>query len=199
MIALTRVTFALLLALLLAACGSTPQSKYYRLSATGSGGEGVSPSLGIGPIVIPEYLDRNSMVFVSGDNQLHIASYERWAEPLSHGITRVLGLNLSEALDTQDIRPFPWPASDRPAYAVQVWLLELDAGADQTTLVAEWRLREPGSDREIARRIGRYQSGGSDRDGAAMAAAYSHLLRQLTDDIARALREDMAALENEES
>lgn len=192
MIAPTRVTCALLLSLLLAACGSTPQSNYYRLSATGSGGQGDSPALGIGPVVIPEYLDRNSMVFVTGDNQLYIASYERWAEPLQTGISRVLGLNLSEALDTQDIRPFPWPASDRPAYAVQVWLLELDASAGQTSLVAEWRLHEPATGRDLARRIGRYQESGSDRDGAALAAAYSRLLRQLSDDIARALRDDLA-------
>ncbi|GAB3289363.1 PqiC family protein [Parahaliea aestuarii] len=193
MIAATqRLPAALLLTLLLTACGSTPQSDYYRLSASGKGGSGDAPSLGIGPIAIPEYLDRNSMVFARGDNQLHIASYQRWAEPLGKGVSRVLGLNLSGALDTQNIRPFPWAASDRPAYAVQVWLLELDASAERTTLVAEWRLHDPREQREIVRRMGRYEDSGSE-DGAALAAAYSRLLQRLSDDIAAAVRAEMTA------
>ncbi|WP_116364806.1 PqiC family protein [Parahaliea mediterranea] len=189
---------ALLLSLLLSACGSTPQSDYYRLSATGTGGSADAPSLGIGPVTIPEYLDRNSLVFARGDNQLRIASYQRWAEPLGEGVTRVLGLNLASALDTQNVRPFPWAASDRPAYAVQVWLLALDASAERTTLVAEWRLHDPARQREIVRRMGRYEDSGSD-DGATLAATYSRLLQRLSDDIAAAVRADTAAAHSGET
>lgn len=181
-----------LLCLLLAACGSTPKSSYYRLSAGASAGTGASPSVGIGPIQIPEYLNRNSMVFNRGDNQLHIASFERWAEPLSNGVQRVLGLNLSGALDTQNIRPFPWPASDAPAYGVQVWILALDTGPEATRLVAEWRLSAPGQEREVTRRISRFEEAGSDANGAVLAASYSRLLGRLGDDIAAAIRADMA-------
>lgn len=192
MTALPRIGL-LLLTLALAACGSTPQSNYYRLSTPAAGGEGSAPAVGIGPIQIPEYLNRNSMVFSRGDNRLHIASFERWAEPLSQGVQRVLGLNLSEALDTQDIRPFPWPASDRPAYGVQIWILSLDTSAQATRLVAEWRLHAPGESREVARRISRFEAAGSDADGAALAASYSGLLGQLSGEIAAAIREDMQA------
>lgn len=188
-----RLLTLLLLTSLLAACGSTPQSNYYRLSAASGGGAGESPSLGIGPIHIPEYLNRNSMVFSRGDNQLHIASFERWAEPLSNGVQRVLGLNLSSALDTQNIRPFPWSAEDAPDYGVRVWVLSLDTASEATTLVAEWRLHAPAEGREIARRISRYREAGSRGDGATLAASYSRLLERLSSDIAAAIRTDMSA------
>ena len=88
----------LLLPLLLSACLSTPPSHYYLLSAhDGDQPTGVNPSVGIGPISLPEYLNRNSMVYRREDNQLQIAGYERWAEPLTDGILRVIGLNLAMA------------------------------------------------------------------------------------------------------
>lgn len=101
--------------MLLAACGSSPQHNFYLLSAESRGGAtGQSPSLGIGPIEIPEYLNRSSLVFSRGSNQLHIASFERWAEPLDDGIQRVLGLNLAAQLGTQNIRPYPWQRLSAP-------------------------------------------------------------------------------------
>ncbi|MFV0276129.1 MAG: membrane integrity-associated transporter subunit PqiC [Parahaliea sp.] len=194
---LTRLSLApaLLLCLMLGACGSTPHSNYYRLSAVSDGGSGVTPAIGIGPVEIPQYLNRNSMVFMRDDNQLHIASFERWAEPLQAGITRVLGLNLAGALDTQNIRPFPWRGSDIPDYGVQLWLLALDAKPGGTRLVAAWRVYKPASGGEVMRRIGRYQGAGSDIDGAAISSAFSRMLAQLSDDIASAIREDMTGNE----
>ncbi|MBN7798457.1 PqiC family protein [Parahaliea mediterranea] len=180
----------LLLALSLAACGSTPRSDYYRLSSASAGGSGDAPAIGIGPIQIPEYLNRNSMVFSRGDNQLHIASFQRWAEPLSEGVKRVLGLNLSSALDTENIRPFPWPPSDAPDYGVQVWILSLDASSETTRLVAEWRLHVPGEGREVMRRISRYEEAGTETDGGALAASYSRLLGRLSEEIAAAIAAD---------
>ncbi|MFV0476448.1 MAG: membrane integrity-associated transporter subunit PqiC [Parahaliea sp.] len=183
-----------LLALLLGlgACGSTPRSDYFRLSGSTPDNTGNEPSIGIGPVEIPKYLQRNGMVYNQGEHQLQIASYQRWAEPLAEGITRVLGLNLSAALNTQNTRPFPWPPSDRPRYAVQVWLLSLDTSANSSQLAAEWRLYSPAQQREVTRRISRYQGPGSAFDGAQLAASYSQLLNQLSDDIAQAINEDMA-------
>jgi len=181
------------LVFMLGACGSTPQSNYYRLNSTSSGGSGDTPALGIGPIQIPEYLNRNAMVFNRGKNQLHIANFERWAEPLEEGVQRVLGLNLAGGLDTQNIRPFPWRASETPDYGIQLWLLTLDITPDEARLVAEWRVHKPQTNTEVARRISRYQAPVSGADGAALSGSYSGLLEQLSEEIAAAIRRDMRA------
>ena len=80
---MSRMTLPSLLAgmlIVLAACGSTPPSDYYVLSAAATETpSGDSPSLGVGPVSIPEYLNRNSMVFNRDGNKLEIASFARWA------------------------------------------------------------------------------------------------------------------------
>jgi len=178
-------------ALLLVACSSSPQHNFYLLSAENRTlTSGQTPSLGIGPIEIPEYLNRNSLVYSRGSNQLHIASFERWAEPLADGIERVLGLNLAAELGTQNIRPHPWQRTDAPAYAVQLWVLSLDAAGEEAELVVEWRVTRPGESRPLERRISRLSQPlpGPDWQAADAAGAYSRLLQALSAEIAVVIR-----------
>jgi uncharacterized lipoprotein YmbA len=179
-------------ALLLVACGSSPQHNFYLLSAESRAlASGQSPSLGIGPIEIPEYLNRNSLVYSRGSNQLHIASFERWAEPLADGIERVLGLNLAAELGTQNIRPHPWQRTDAPAYAVQLWVLSLDAAGQEAELVVEWRVSRPGESAPLERRISRLSQPlpGPEWQAADAAGAYSKLLQALSAEIAAVIRD----------
>lgn len=182
--------------MLLAACGSSPQHNFYLLSAESRGGAtGQSPSLGIGPIEIPEYLNRSSLVFSRGSNQLHIASFERWAEPLDDGIQRVLGLNLAAQLGTQNIRPYPWQRTDAPTYAVQLWLLSLDAADQAAELVVEWRVTRAGHSGALERRISRLSQTlpGPEWQAADAALAYSKLLQALSTEIAAVIRDSETA------
>jgi len=179
-------------ALLLVACSSSPQHNFYLLSAENRTlTSGQTPSLGIGPIEIPEYLNRNSLVYSRGSNQLHIASFERWAEPLADGIERVLGLNLAAELGTQNIRPHPWQRTDAPAYAVQLWVLSLDAAGEEAELVVEWRVTRPGESRPLERRISRLSQPlpGPEWQAADAAGAYSKLLQALSAEIAAVIRD----------
>ncbi len=193
-----RGLFCLALLLTVAGCGSTPQSNYYLLSSPVSTlPSGSEPSIGIGPITMPEYLNRNSMVFLRSENELEIASFERWAEPLGDGIQRVLAMNLAGMLDTQNVRAFPWARSRAPEYAVRLRIAGLDADSDSASLVAEWALlsgSDPGA--EITRRLSRTETSipGERSRGDAVADAYSKLLYQLSEEIAEAIRE--ASTEN---
>lgn len=177
----------------LVACGSSPQHQYYLLNSEAqTPAQGQSPSLGVGPITIPEYLNRSGMVYSEDGNRLHVARYERWAEPLEDGIQRVLGLNLSAALGTQNIRPHPWQRNDIPQYAVQLWLLGLNTNGNEAELVAEWRVTRHGAetDGEVTQRISRLSTplAGPGWQAADTAAAYSALLQRLSDEIAGVIR-----------
>ena len=89
---LNQISAGLCLLLCLATCASSPPSNFYRLTpAVAHVPGGPTPSLGIGPVDIPEFLNRNALVYTRGGNQLQLAESERWAEPLDDGITRVLG------------------------------------------------------------------------------------------------------------
>lgn len=191
-----RLLCGAIAALLLVACGSSPQHNFYLLSAESREvANGQSPSLGIGPIGIPEYLNRNSLVYSRGSNQLQIANFERWAEPLADGIQRVLGLNLAAELGTQNIRPHPWQRADAPAYAVQLWVLSLDAAGQSAELVVEWRVSRPGEPGTVERRISRLTQPlpGPEWEAADAAGAYSRLLQALSAEIAAVIRAAEAA------
>jgi uncharacterized lipoprotein YmbA len=184
-----------LLALLitLTACGTTPKNNYYLLTATDAAApRGHTPSLGIGPIEIPEYLNRNRLVYNRDGNQLRIANYERWAEPLANGVARVVSLNLAHLLNTENVQGFPWPRSQEPDYSVQITIMSLDAGNNHAKLVAEWMVLKPGKAPVSGRKISQIlvQIPGDSVTPQQIAPAYSDLLYQLSEIIAAKITAD---------
>ena len=182
---------ALCLALLLGACGSSSRTNHYMLSAHEApvpGGQ--TPSLGIGPIDIPQYLNRNALVYQRDGNQLQVSAQDRWAEPLGDGIQRVLAINLAGLLDTGDISYFPWHARRSPDFGVQVTVLNLDASDRQARLVAEWLVYAGSTDTPVARRISelRQDLPAGALSPAQIAPAYSVLLYRLSEIIAGEIR-----------
>jgi uncharacterized lipoprotein YmbA len=178
-----RQLATVLLVTLLAACGSSPRSNYYLLtSAVTEAPGGDSPSLGIGPISVPEYLNRNSLVYSKHGNRLQISSTERWAEPLEAGIKRIMSANLASQLDTQDIRSYPWEPAQSPDYGVAVSLWQLDANEQRALLAAEWRIVHPATGDSVARRIVTLQQpmSGGEFNVDQIARAYSGLFEQLS-------------------
>ena len=184
------------LGLLLVGCGSSPPNNFYVLSAhefpTPSG---TAPALGIGPVNIPEYLGRQHMVYSRVENTLQVASLDMWAEPLGAGIQRVLVLNLTGLLNTQDVSTFPWRPERAPEFGVEVNLLQLDANEHGALLTAEWLVYRPDSATAGNRRISRLQiplpSGAPEPQ--QVAAAYSTLLFQLSEIIAAVITSERAA------
>ena len=190
------VTGMALLLLMVAGCGSSPRSNHYLLTTdVSTPPDGETPSLGIGPVVVPEFLNRNSMVYSRQGNQLEISSTERWAEPLEAGIKRVVGINLASSLDTQDIRYFPWNAGKPPEFGISISLLSLDADDDEATLAAEWRVFRPATGESVVRRIShlRLALPAGTLTAQQIAPAYSELLSQLSNLIAGAIEQDLAA------
>jgi uncharacterized lipoprotein YmbA len=180
----------LLLLALLAGCGSSPPINYYVLSAQdGAAQGGNTPSLGVGPVVIPEYLNRANLVTERERNTLTIARFDHWAEPLEDGIKRVLAINLAGLMNTQNVYTFPWRPEQAPEYGVRINLLQLDASEREATLAAEWQVYRPGATGALARRLSRLHHplpGGSPRP-EQIAGAYSALLFQLSEAIAGAI------------
>lgn len=187
------ITLALLLTL--AACGTTPKNNYYLLTAKGAAPpSGHTPSLGIGPIEVPEYLKRNGLVYNRNGNQLSIANYERWAEPLGYGVERVVSLNLAHLLNTENVQAFPWPRSQAPDYSVQITIMSLDADDKSAKLVAEWMILKAGQTPLSGRKISQLsvQIPGGSVTPQQIAPAYSDLLHQLSELIAAKIAADGA-------
>jgi len=192
-----RVATGLCLLLTLAACGSTPPSKFYRLTpVAGLADGGQHPALGIGPIDIPEFLDRDALVYSSGGNQLQVVAGERWAEPLEDGIQRVVGLNLARLLQSENLHYYPWDPRQDPDYGISLRVLDLDATDRQATLVVDWLLYRPASGETVSKQISQFSEPLPQAVALAPAElprAYSALLYQLSETIAAAIHADRGA------
>ena len=90
--------------LLLSACAASPQPRYYTLGLptaadNGDGSVGDKAyNIAVGPIAIPEVVDRPQIVLQTGPNQVAILEEHRWAQPLKSEIARFIAASLTEAL-----------------------------------------------------------------------------------------------------
>src|SRR5262245_682909 len=67
-----------------------------------------SAAIGVGPVLIPGYLDRAQIVTRGADDEFDLSQYHRWAEPLDRGIAQVVADNLASQLGSERIAVFPW-------------------------------------------------------------------------------------------
>lgn len=94
-----------ILTIAFAGCASTPSSKFYQLSPakseTGAKHEVVKEgavTVAVGPLRLPDYLDRPQIVTRTGRNELHLSEFDRWAGSLDDDVIMVLLENIANLL-----------------------------------------------------------------------------------------------------
>lgn len=156
---ISLVLITILSALSLVACGSSSPANFYLLQArTTASVEGPETaaaegiSIGIGPLELPEYLDRPQMVTRSGTNSVEIHEFERWAEPLEEGVSRVLTDSLADLLRHKQISIYSWRSQLKADFRLGLTLTRFEGAADGSiTLAGIWALYDT-EKREIALR-----------------------------------------------
>ncbi len=144
---LRAVLLGALLGGLLLGCAHTPTPNYYVLSAAA----GVAsdklrsgPRIGLGPVTLPDYLDRPQIVTRATSSRLELSNSHRWAEPLTASFTRTLLANLERELPDANIVVHPWRSSLTITRQVQVEITRFDGDADGAFhLSARWSVSKP--------------------------------------------------------
>ena len=96
-------------------------------------------SVGLGPIELPGYLDRQQIATRTSTNRLSYSETDRWAAPLAESFSRVLGQNISQLLNPAQMIQFPWQSNDTPDYQVKIEVLQFEADSNQQAwLRARW-------------------------------------------------------------
>jgi uncharacterized lipoprotein YmbA len=191
------------LSLALAGClgGQSPPTNFYMLSALSPSPAGTSPAsaevhilIGLETVVVPEYLNRNEIVFNLDNTIYQLAEFNRWAEPLSENLTRVLEENLTNLLRGDSIAVILAAESSIPLdYRLEVDVLRLDGNlGDRVTLVAQWALLETEEDDLILMRRLVYQEPCADETYTEMILAESRTVEKLSRDMAVAIKEALA-------
>ena len=176
-------SLAVLMALLLAGCASSVPYRFYTLQPMAEPQDvGLTGSVGIMPVVIPSWLDRNNMAYIDDGFQLHKLSLDRWGEPLAEAITRVLTQNLQRKNPQADVFHGPWLHSQRPDTDIQVEIQNLMLKGQQLELEVSWRINDQ-------YRVKHYKAAVSEQPFAfELAKAISGQLQQLSDDLQQSLK-----------
>lgn len=197
------------LSLLLLVCGSlhlagclggrTPDSHFYTLTPPETRtGQAASPSgrlLTVGPIDIPDYLNRRQIVTRTGLNELVVAEFDRWGGSLDSEITRSLVADLADRLAPRGITVLPWKSFPlmpaQVSYRVPVSIARFDGQlGESAVLSARWELYSTEGTKEappLVRAVTiteKAEGGGYQSQVAAMQRALGRLGAEMAESIA---------------
>ena len=191
---LIKYTFLSFLTFLILGCAkSSKPVEYYMLDAsvgidnnqTLKGDEG--PMIGLGPIRLPEYLDRFQMVVAVSENKYKLIDGHRWAEKLDQNISLALFKTLPSQLGTDRMIRYPWPQRPGVDFQVKIDILELNVDQDgQSQLVAQWSIKS--KDKTILNKRSTFTAQASTTDIDKMVQAQSECLTQLGQEIVANLK-----------
>ena len=193
--ALLRILLLPVLALLSVACSTSPPTRFYVLSNLSR----PSPTLadttqeiavGVGPMLLPEYLDRPQIITRTGQNELNLAEFDRWGEALKDNANQVLAENLAVLLPSKRVHTFPWKRSTKIDYQVTVKVTRFDHTDDgETSLQVRWSvLSGAEGNTELLSRESHYTERPDGPGYSAIVAAMNRTLAKFSRDVAYALR-----------
>ncbi len=184
-----RTRLSLLLVLLLAACaGSSPRTHFYALEA-GPAPQALARlpdlSLALGPILLPDTLDRPQIVTRGAPHARELAEFHRWAGDLKADMGRQLSRRLMRALGTERVSRSSSSRHRGLDYQIRLDVLVFDGWLGGTVeLIGSWALLDPGGKKELhleGFELTEVVSGPEHRD---LVAALSRLVARLGDRIA---------------
>ncbi len=179
--------------LLLVGCASNAPSRYYVLSPLTGEGK-VTPeescvNVGMGPIKLPEYVNRPQIVIRTAPNELVLSYFDLWAEPLTDSVPRMLAENISRLICTREVLLYPWKPSRAPDYRVEVEVLHMDGTLGKTVDLEAWWNVSYGAEKARVTKRSSYSEPAAGQDYDALVQAHSRALAALSRDIAGALKE----------
>jgi uncharacterized lipoprotein YmbA len=145
-------------------------------------------SLGVGPLTLPAYLDRPQVVTRIADNEIGIAAFANWAEPLDRNFQRTLAENLALLLGTQGVYPHPWRSALRPTHRLLLEVIRFDANpAGDAVLSVRWEVLDNRGEPMIPKRKGVFRQTVTQGDVAGVVAAMSSVLADFSREAAAAI------------
>jgi uncharacterized lipoprotein YmbA len=176
------------------ACTPAPPPRHYVLVATAAGADAApgqtlgrrSRTIGLQPVNLADYLDRQEIVVRQSDTAIRISEADRWAEQLDLQTARILAQNLEVLLPDTDVFLLPTSFVLDLERELVVEIDRFDTDSSGTVhLDARWQLNAPQAGRVVAeRRAQLEENAGENPSYAAIAQAMSRALAGLARDIA---------------
>jgi uncharacterized lipoprotein YmbA len=174
----------------LAAC-SSPRSNFYTLgpdTALDSAGAPSSVTVVVGPVTVPELVDRPQLVTRMSGNEVKLNEFARWGEPLKSGVADAIAADLTRLLGSQRVSVSSQTVAGTEACRVRVDIVQFDSMPGEAVAVdALWTVRVAGRTELLTGRS-TVREPVQGADDAALIAAHSRALGAVSRDIAAAIR-----------
>jgi uncharacterized lipoprotein YmbA len=201
-----------LLPLALMAClGSSRPARFYTLAPLQIRDDAASTAadatLAIGPVEIPDSIDRGQIVTRTGANEIVVAEFDRWGSSLDGQITSSLVATLGDRLRSQQIAVAPWRSAVLPSRGA-TWRAAVSVSrfdgipGESVILQARWELivQSDGKQESLGVREAtlteKIDGAGYDALVAAMQRALLRLGQRMGDSVAAAAQVAKASSEN---
>ncbi|HUO04873.1 MAG TPA: PqiC family protein [Candidatus Binataceae bacterium] len=168
-------------------CGTSPASHFYSLDSAASPGNVPSTKAAIlvGPVTIPDSVDRPEIVIRVAPNRVEVEEFDRWDAPLDDSIARAVAGDLAIQLGKATVTSAPL-GNFNPDYRVSINVQNFESTRGRSALIdAVWTISKAGG-ASSGRTVARETVNGDSFE--ALAAAHSRALAKLSDDIAKAIR-----------
>lgn len=188
---ITNLSACALLTLCTSGCANSPPSDFFILNPTvaDTAAQATEPlSLGVGPVKIPEYLNRAQIVTRPGPNQLDVNEFNRWGGSLAANISSVMARNLAVLLGTDEVFVFPGDDPATPRFRVILSITRFDGVlGENVELDVRWIITGPRRREQLGtgRSVVREATNGSGYED--YVAAQSRALETLSREIAAVL------------
>jgi len=184
----------MLLVLLLAGCGTTPPVSYYTLPSDPAPQSATSPreySVAVGPVTVPDAVDRPQLVLRTSATRVEVVELARWAAPLKHEIPRVVAQHLARLLPGAATATSAERAMNAPDYRVVIDIQRFDSAPNESAAIeAAWTVRGAGGVSRSGRSVATETSAAGH---AALVEAHGRALAAISRDIAAAITALQAA------
>jgi uncharacterized protein len=176
---------------LIGGCASSPQSKFYTLSAVPPR-ERVQT---VRPIVVtvdllsvPELIDRPQFVVRVDATQVRLDEYSRWADTLKSQIASVIVADLAQSIDGALVSGSPQRVTNAQTYRVSVDVQSFESvPGEMASIAVLWSVEPPKPGPTVAGRTVVHEPVGA-ADYGALVDAHSRALATVSGDIASAIR-----------
>ena len=182
-------------------CSNTPPTRFYVLSAIDdqaavAPGKGIA--IGIGPVTLPQYLNRPQIVTRIASNQMAFAEFDQWGGDLNDNVTRVLAANLSSLLKTDRVSLYPWKDEAPIEEQVTIDVVNFEQDVDGSSLLtAYWSIVDPRkSEVKLMRRSTYRDAGGTTLSATGSAGASQKESSRFYDAIVAAMSRNLETSES---
>jgi uncharacterized lipoprotein YmbA len=186
------VLIALLGAVLSACTGASPQVVYYSLLETDAAATAAPRHdqlvLSIGPVAIPDVLQKSNIATGGADGRYQLSEYHRWAGEVDRELARALVERLAGRLGTEQVYLYPGNQHIEPTFQVALDVLAMNGELGQeVTLSVRWTLIDPKGNNATLSRHSRFSGRPADGSHNAWVKVQRQNIDRLGEEIAAAI------------